>query len=59
MKTLLDLAVGDTLEQPEWLTVTQDMINQIYALSIRLMHRESDLCVINQIHAPAVFFHAP
>ena len=28
MKTLLDLAVGDTLEQPEWLTVTQDMINQ-------------------------------
>jgi len=28
MRTLLDLAVGDTLEQPEWLTVTQDMINQ-------------------------------
>jgi acyl dehydratase len=28
MKTLLDLAVGDTLEQPEWLTVTQEMINQ-------------------------------
>ena len=28
MKTLLDLAVGDILEQPEWLTVTQDMINQ-------------------------------
>ena len=28
MKTLLDLAVGDTLEQPGWLTVTQDMINQ-------------------------------
>tara|TARA_Y100000052_G_scaffold148_2_gene209 strand:+ start:1183 stop:1632 length:450 start_codon:yes stop_codon:yes gene_type:complete len=28
MKTLLDLAVGDTLEQPEWLAVTQDMINQ-------------------------------
>lgn len=28
MKTLLDLSVGDLLEQPEWLTVTQDMINQ-------------------------------
>ena len=28
MKTLLDLAIGDSLAQPEWLTVTQDMINQ-------------------------------
>ncbi|WP_334018361.1 MaoC/PaaZ C-terminal domain-containing protein [Alteromonas sp. S015] len=28
MKTLLDLAIGDTLEQPEWLTVTQSMIDQ-------------------------------
>ena len=28
METLLDLSVGDLLEQPEWLTVTQDMINQ-------------------------------
>ena len=28
MKTLIDLAVGDTLEQPKWLEVTQEMINQ-------------------------------
>jgi acyl dehydratase len=28
MKTLIDLAVGDVLTQPEWLTVTQEMINQ-------------------------------
>ena len=28
MKTLIDLEVGDVLEQPEWLVVTQDMINQ-------------------------------
>jgi len=28
MKTLLDLAVGETLEQPEWQTITQSMINQ-------------------------------
>ena len=28
MKTLIDLEVGDVLEQPEWLTITQEMINQ-------------------------------
>lgn len=28
MKTLIDLQVGDRLEQPEWLTVTQSMIDQ-------------------------------
>lgn len=28
MQTLLDLSVGESLEQPEWLTVTQEMINQ-------------------------------
>lgn len=28
MKTLMDLAVGDVLTQSEWLTVTQEMINQ-------------------------------
>ena len=28
MKTLLDLSVGDSLEQSEWLPITQDMINQ-------------------------------
>ena len=28
MKTLLDLAIDESLTQPEWLTVTQDMINQ-------------------------------
>lgn len=28
MKTLLDLSVGDVLEQANFLTVTQDMINQ-------------------------------
>lgn len=28
MKTLLDLSVGDVLEQADFLTVTQDMINQ-------------------------------
>jgi acyl dehydratase len=28
MKTLFDLAVGDTFEQSEWLTVSQDMITQ-------------------------------
>tara|TARA_Y100000296_G_scaffold24286_1_gene28649 strand:+ start:2009 stop:2455 length:447 start_codon:yes stop_codon:yes gene_type:complete len=28
MKTLLDLSVGETLEQTGWLTVTQEIINQ-------------------------------
>ncbi|MFZ8200116.1 MaoC family dehydratase [Alteromonas portus] len=28
MQTLLDLSVGESLEQLEWLTVTQEMINQ-------------------------------
>ncbi|NDV90695.1 MaoC family dehydratase [Alteromonas sp. 345S023] len=28
MKTLIDLQVGDTLEQPQWLVVTQSMIDQ-------------------------------
>ena len=28
MKTLLDLSVGETLEQIGWLTVTQEIINQ-------------------------------
>ncbi|WP_420933059.1 MaoC family dehydratase [Alteromonas sp. A081] len=28
MKTLIDLSVGDTVEQSEWLTVSQDMITQ-------------------------------
>lgn len=28
MKTLIDLEVGETLEQAEWLTISQDMINQ-------------------------------
>ena len=28
MKTLLDLSVGETLEQTCWLTVTQEIINQ-------------------------------
>ena len=33
MKTLLDLAIGESLTQPEWLTVTQDMINQFAELT--------------------------
>ena len=28
MKSLIDLAVGDTLEQADWTTVSQDMINR-------------------------------
>jgi len=28
MKTLIDLKTGDVLSQPQWITVTQEMINQ-------------------------------
>jgi len=46
MKTLIDLEVGDTLEQPEWLVITQEMINQFAQATgdYQWIHLDTEKC---------------
>ncbi|WDT84561.1 MaoC family dehydratase [Alteromonas sp. 009811495] len=46
MKTLIDLAVGDVLTQPDWLEVTQNMINQFADATgdHQWIHLDSERC---------------
>lgn len=46
MKTLIDLEVGETLEQAEWLTISQDMINQFAEATgdYQWIHLDTERC---------------